>query len=141
MSDRAKTEAALWTARKEIERLTAELFTMRNVFHQQDAKIERLTAEREKYAAAWLRVDGERLKLKLEAHNLQARVEVLEGALQKIVDEIPPNEHKKWRHHHHYLVIARKALAATEQEQIDHKGRPMTYWGGREDTEQEVSDE
>jgi predicted RNase H-like nuclease (RuvC/YqgF family) len=28
----------------EIERLKAELFTMRNVFHQQDAKIERLEA-------------------------------------------------------------------------------------------------
>jgi chromosomal replication initiation ATPase DnaA len=27
---------------KEIERLKAELFTMRNVFHQQDAEIERL---------------------------------------------------------------------------------------------------
>jgi predicted unusual protein kinase regulating ubiquinone biosynthesis (AarF/ABC1/UbiB family) len=29
---------------KEIERLKAELFTMRNVFHQQDAEIERLRA-------------------------------------------------------------------------------------------------
>ena len=32
----------------EIERLNAELFTMRNVFHQQDEKIERLTGERDR---------------------------------------------------------------------------------------------
>jgi hypothetical protein len=31
-------------AQAEIERLRAELFTMRNVFHQQDAEIERLEA-------------------------------------------------------------------------------------------------
>jgi hypothetical protein len=40
--------------------------------------------------------------------------ERLRTALQRIVDEIPPNQHKKWHHHHHYLVIARKALAAVE---------------------------
>ena len=45
---------------------------------------------------------------------LEDRVRQLEGALQQIIDETPPNEHKKWHHHHRYLFIARKALA-TEQ--------------------------
>ena len=47
----------------------------------------------------------------------KARAERLEAALRRIVDEIPPNEHWKWKHHHHYLCIAREALA--QQDAID----------------------
>jgi hypothetical protein len=39
---RYATVEELHEAADEIERLKAELFTMRNVFHQQDAEIERL---------------------------------------------------------------------------------------------------
>ena len=77
-----------------------------------DCEIERLTAEREHYkgkAEVW----------EDAARSLQARVEALECALQQIIDEIPPNEHKKWKHHHHYLFVARTALAATEQGEND----------------------
>jgi len=76
-----------------------------------EKQIERLTAEREKFAAAWLRVDEERLKVKLEVHNLQARVEALEAALQKIRTE--PGNARDCRY------IAGHALAATEQEVSD----------------------
>jgi hypothetical protein len=43
----------------------------------------------------------------LEAENAKLR-----QALQKIVDNTPANEHKKWPHHHFYLVTAKAALEA-----------------------------
>ena len=106
-------------AADEIERLNAELFTMRNVFHQQDEKIERLTAELASKHEWCVNTDLANAELKSYAEEegersekqakicieLQARVEVLEGVIYRncdpmaaidddarIIDEIAANE-------------------------------------------------
>ena len=42
------------------------------------------------------------------------RIEALEAALQKIVDNTPENKHQSWPHHHFYLFTANQALTPSE---------------------------
>lgn len=71
-------------ALEELERLTAKLAIAKEEVKVGDSEFalcqaenERLRAERDKFQKAWLRVDAERLDLKLANHNLWAALDVL----------------------------------------------------------------
>jgi uncharacterized small protein (DUF1192 family) len=72
-------------AADEIERLKAELFTMRNVFHQQDAEIERLEAKlTQDPKDARCQLYKATQKWQQEAERCNAEIERLRDALERI---------------------------------------------------------
>jgi hypothetical protein len=81
-------------AADEIERLKAELFTMRNVFHQQDAEIERLRERESMCHERVLEQENERLRDALAKSREEGRDEMydcgynrLRAALERIANE------------------------------------------------------
>jgi uncharacterized small protein (DUF1192 family) len=93
---------------KEIERLKAELFTMRNVFHQQDAEIERLEASEDEHS----RTEGGECPY-CEIDDLNCEIERLRAALERIANPITEDD-VHWINTDEIVSIAREALKEVE---------------------------